>query len=171
MMVMTARVDFKKILLGLAAAAALILALILLLGNSDTTQTAAPAPSANDGRVKFLTDFGWDVTTSPTESGRVRIPEESGEVFDRYNTLQKSQGYDLSKYAGKTVMRYVYKINNYPGAAEPVYATVLVYKNQIIGGDITDTSAKGHIRGFKMPEASATAPAESTGTIPSTSQP
>ena len=31
MMVMTAKVDFKKIILGLAAAAALILALILLL--------------------------------------------------------------------------------------------------------------------------------------------
>ena len=166
MMVMTAKVDLKKILLGLAAAAALILALILLLGRNDTTQTAAPAPSANDGRVKFLSDFGWDVTTSPTESGRVRIPEEPSPVFDRYNTLQKGQGYDLSKYAGKTVMRYVYRINNYPGATEPVYATVLVYKNQIIGGDITDTAAKGHIRGFRMPE-STVPPTEST-TLPPT---
>ena len=165
MMVMTAKVDFKKIILGLAAAAALILALILLLDRNGSAQTAAPAPSANDGRVKFLTDFGWDVTTSPVESGRVRIPEQSGEVFDRYNTLQKGQGYDLSQYAGKTVMRYVYKINNYPGATEPVYATLLVYKNQIIGGDVTDTAAKGHIRGFKMPEA-PTQPTESTGTMP-----
>ena len=170
MMVMTARVDFKKILLGLAAAAALILALILLLGGKDTTQTAGPAPSANDGRVKFLQDFGWEVTTSPTESGRVRIPENSSEVFDRYNTLQKGQGYDLSKYAGKTVMRYVYKVNNYPGATQPVYATVLVYKNQIIGGDVTDTSAKGHIRGFKMPE-SAAQPTESSAPMPSAGQP
>ena len=165
MMVMTAKVDFKKIILGLAAAAALILALILLLGRNGSAQTAAPAPSANDGRVKFLTDFGWDITTSPVESGRVRIPEQSGEVFDRYNTLQKGQGYDLSQYAGKTVMRYVYKINNYPGSTEPVYATLLVYKNQIIGGDVTDTAAKGHIRGFKMPEA-PTQPTESTGTMP-----
>ena len=167
MMVMTAKVDFKKILLALTAAAALILALVLLLGGGDTAQTAAPAASANDGRVKFLTDFGWDVTTSPTESGRVRIPEDHSEVFDRYNTLQKGQGYDLSKYAGKTVMRYVYKINNYPGATEPVYATLLVYKNQIIGGDVTDTAAKGHIRGFKMPEA-ATMPTESSATVPVT---
>ena len=165
MMVMTARVNFKKIILALAAAAALILALILLLGGNDTTQTAAPAPSANDGRVKFLTDFGWDVTTSPTESGRVRIPDGPSEVFDRYNILQKGQGYDLSKYAGKTVMRYVYKINNYPGATEPVYATLLVYKHQLIGGDVTDTAAKGHIRGFKMPEA-PTEPTESTVTMP-----
>jgi hypothetical protein len=160
MMVMTAKVDLKKIMLALTAVAALILALILLLGGNDVTQTAAPAPSANDGRVKFLQDFGWEVTTSPKESGRVRIPEQTSEAFDRYNILQKGQGYDLSKYAGKTVMRYVYQINNYPGATEPVYATVLVYKNQIIGGDVTDTAAKGHIRGFKMPES--TAPTEST---------
>lgn len=163
MMVMTAKVNLKKTLLALTAVAAVILSLILLLGGKDTAQTGAPAPSANDGRVKFLQDFGWDVTTSPKESGRVRIPEQSSEAFDRYNTLQKGQGYDLGKYAGKTVMRYVYQINNYPGAKEPVYATVLVYKNQIIGGDVTDTSAKGHIRGFKMPEA--TTPTEST-TLP-----
>ena len=164
MMVMTAKVDFKKIILALTAVAALVLALILLLGNSNAAQTAAPAPSANDGRVKFLTDFGWDVTTSPTESGRVRIPEQPSEVFDRYNMLQKGQGYDLSKYAGKTVMRYVYQVNNYPGATQPVYATVLVYKNQIIGGDVTDTSAKGHVRGFKMPDSVSSS--ESTVTMP-----
>lgn len=153
MMVMTAKVDMKKILLLLAGAAALILSLILLLGGKDdAAQTAAPM-SSNDARVQFLRDFGWDVTTSPTESSQVRIPKEQTEVFERYNTLQKGQGYDLTQYAGKKVMRYVYKINNYPGATEPVYATLLVYKNQIIGGDVTDTAAKGKIRGFKMPEA------------------
>ena len=163
MMVMTAKVDFKKILLALAAVAALILAIVLLVGEGNTaTQTAAPALSDNDSRVKFLTDFGWDVTTTPTQSSQVKIPTQSSEVFDRYNTLQKSQGYDLSKFAGKNVMRYVYKINNYPGATEPVYATLLVHKNQVIGGDVTDTSAKGHIRPFKMPEATATTPTETS---------
>ena len=152
MMVMTAKVDMKKIMLGLAAVAALVLSLILILGKGeDSTQTAAPAVSGNDARVKFLTDFGWDVTTSPKETSQVKIPEETSEVFDRYNALQKGQGYDLSKYAGKKVMRYVYKINNYPGAKEPVYATVLVYKDQIIGGDITDTTPGGKITGFSKP--------------------
>ena len=166
MFVLTAKVDMKKILLGLAAAAALIAALIMFFGNDESaTPTVSLTPATNDGRVKFLTDFGWDVTVSPTESGQVKIPETSSEVFTRYNALQKSQGYDLSQYAGKTVMRYVYKINNYPGATEPVYATLLVYKNQIIGGDVTDTAAKGHIRGFKMPEA-PTEPTESTVTMP-----
>ncbi len=163
MMVMTAKVNFKKIIIGLVAAAALIVALILLFGGKDAEPTATNAVSNNDARVQFLKSFGWDVSTSPTESSQVRIPEESTEVFDRYNALQKSQGYDLSQYAGKTVMRYVYKINNYPGATEPVYATLLVYKNQIIGGDVTDTAAKGAVQGFKMPAGTQT-PAESTPT-------
>ena len=163
MMVMTAKVDMKKVLLIIAAVAALLLSAILLLGEEDpAAATAAPSLSSNDGRVQFLKDFGWDVTTTPVESGQVKIPAETSEVFDRYNTLQKGQGYDLTDYAGKNVMRYVYKINNYPGATEPVYATLLVYKNKVIGGDVTDTAAKGHIRGLKMPESGASAPTETT---------
>jgi len=166
MMVMTAKVDFKKIMLIVAGAAALILAAILLLGGGDAaTQTAAKtAPSGNDGRVQFLKEFGWDVTTSPTDSSQVKIPKETTEVFDRYNTLQKGQGYDLTQYAGKNVMRYVYQINNYPGATQSVYATLLVYKDQIIGGDVTDTAAGGKVQGFRMPTATAPAPT----TTPST---
>lgn len=149
-MFMTAKVDMKKILIIAGAVVAVIIALILLLGGrSDAADTAAPALSGNDARVEFLKGFGWDVAASPVESGQVKIPQESSEVYDRYNALQKSQGYDLTQYAGKTVMRYVYKVNNYPGATDPVHATVLVYKNQIIGGDITDTSATGLMQGFK----------------------
>ncbi len=164
MMMMTAKVDLKKIVIGLVAAAAVIVALILLFsGGGNAEETSAGAVTNNDARVQFLKNFGWDVDASPTESSQVKIPEKSTEVYDRYNALQKSQGYDLTPYAGKTVMRYVYKINNFPGATEPVYATLLVYKNQVIGGDVTDTAAKGVVQGFKMPE-STQPPAETTPT-------
>ena len=150
MMVMTAKVDIKKILIILGAIAAAIFALILIFGGSNSTQTAAPI-SNNDSRVQFLQDKGWEVAASPVESGQVRIPQEASEVFDRYNALQKSQGYDLSQLAGKTVMRYVYKVNNYPDATQPVYATLLVHKNQIIGGDITNTAPGGSIQPLTKP--------------------
>ena len=171
MMVMTAKVDFKKTLLSIAAIAALVLALILFLGSdtggsgeSTVSATVAPSVSGNDGRVAFLKGFGWDVTASPTESGQVRIPEQSSQVFDRYNNLQKSQGYDLTAYAGKNVMRYVYQINNYPGATQKVYATLLIYKDQVIGGDITDTAPGGQIRGFRMPEGNLPGASQETST-------
>lgn len=149
MFVMTARVNKTAIFIGLAVIAVTVGLLLSLFGGEAAAPTAATAPAdTNDARVKFLADLGWEVTASPTESMQVRIPKESTEVFERYNQLQKSQGYDLSKFAGKTVMRYVYRINNYPGATEPVYATLLVHKDQIIGGDITDSAPGGKIQGF-----------------------
>ena len=165
MMIMTAKVDIKKVLTIIAAVAALIISVLMLFGGDDTAATAAPALSSNDGRVKFLQDLGWDVNASPVESSQVKIPEEASDVFRRYNALQQSQGYDLTKFAGKTVMRHVYEVTNYPGTTEPVYATVLVHKNQVIGGDITDTGAKGKIQPLKTTDA--TKPSE---TIPGATQ-
>ena len=157
MMVMTAKVDIKKVILTLAAVVVLIIALIFLFGGSETAApTAAGTVSGNDERVAFLSDLGWKVSTSPVSSSQVRIPADSSEAFDRYNTLQKSQGYDLSKFAGKTAMRYVYKVENAADSTDPVYATLLIYKNQVIGGDITDTAANGRMQA--LCKATATEP-------------
>lgn len=144
MMVMTAKVNIKKILIALAALVGVILGLIFLLGGGKSTTTGAPAMSANDARVKFLEELGWSVSASPVQSGQVKIPTEQSDIYSRYNDLQKTAGYDLTQYAGKTVMRYVYKVNNHE-STEPVYATLLVYKDQVIGGDVIDTAPGGKI--------------------------
>lgn len=167
MMVMTAKVDKKKILMVLAGVAAAILLLLLVFGGGGETQDpTVQTATGNDKRVAFLQEFGWEVNASPAQSGEVRIPETPTKAYERYNALQKSQGYDLTKYAGQTVMRYVYKVTNYPGATDPVYATLLVHKDAVIGGDITDTSAKGRIHGFQMPQ-SVKEPAATESTQPS----
>ena len=150
MMVMTAKVNLKKITILLGAVALVVIGLALAFGGRSEPTSAKPV-SDNEARVQFLKGFGWEVAATPVESGRVKIPAEQSEVFDRYAQLQKSQGYDLVPYAGKTVMRYVYQITNYPNATEPVYATLLVHKNQIIGGDITNTGPDGRVQGFAMP--------------------
>ena len=164
MMVMTAKVDMKKIAMILGAIAAVILGIILLFGSDQTEPTSAAPVSNNDARVQFLKELGWEVAASPAESGQVRIPENMSEVFDRYNKLQKQQGYDLTTYAGKNVMRYVYTVTNFPDAQDPVYATVLVYKNQIIGGDITDTTPGGKVQALKVTKSKTAA--KPTETVP-----
>lgn len=151
MFVMTTKVNKKKIAIILGAVAALIALLVIVLGSRQSISTGSDMTiGSNDDRVRFLASFGWEVVTSPAETSQVRIPAENSQVFARYNSLQKTMGYDLTPYAGKTVMRYVYTIKNYPGATEPVYATVLICDNKIIGGDITDTAATGKIQGFSM---------------------
>ncbi len=151
MLIMTTKVDKRKIFLALGAVlAAIVLLLALTGGEARPTANMATGPAAdtNEARVKFLTDLGWEVTAAPVEASEVKLPKKADQVFDRYNELQKSQGYDLSKYAGKTVMRYVYAITNYPEATDPVYATMLVYKDRIIGGDITNTTPGGKVQPF-----------------------
>lgn len=170
MIMMTAKVDIKKVLIALAAVAGLIIALVLTLGGGKSADPAAVTTMSDNGsRVQFLKEQGWDVTTSPKESGQVRIPKEMSPVYERYNELQKSQGYDLNRFAGKTVMRYVYQVNNYPDASEPVYATLLVYKNQIIGGDITNTALQGSVQGLKNP--ASTMPSETSAPTEQSSAP
>ena len=167
MMMMTAKVNIKKVAIALIAAVALIIALISVLGSKEPDPAAVTTMSDNDSRVQFLESQGWQVITSPKEASQVKIPTEQSPVYSRYNDLQKSQGYDLSQYAGKTVMRYVYRVNNFPGATEPVYATLLVYKNQVIGGDITDTSPKGAVQGFQKPlMPSQTEPEQTVESVP-----
>ena len=149
MFVMTAKVDKKKIAIAIAAVLALIVILSVVFRGGKSQPTGGQISiSTNDDRIQFLASFGWEVVTSPAETGQVRIPSQPSEVFQRYNALQKTMGYDLSAYAGKTVMRYVYTVKNYPGATEPVYATILICDNRVIGGDITDTAATGKIQGF-----------------------
>lgn len=151
MLIMTAKVDKTKILLALGAVIVTIVLIVSMFGGEGSV-SAPTGPDltadTNEARVKFLENLGWEVSTSPTESMQVRIPRESSEVFTRYNTLQKNQGFDLTEFAGKTVMRYVYQVNNFPGATEPVYATLLVSQDKIIGGDITDTAPGGKIHGI-----------------------
>ena len=158
MMIVSAKVSKRKFLTGLLIAAAVIALLVVLCDKADAsgegtpqTQVVESKASTNEERLTFLRSFGWVVTDVPTETQEVRIPEEFNEVFTRYNQLQQSQGYDLSPFAGKVVKRYVYQINNHPNGAD-YYATVLIYKNQIIGGDITGTGAGGTIHGFNMPD-------------------
>ena len=159
MMVMTAKLNFKKILMLLTAVAAVILALILLMGGGgETHKTSAPSMEGNTERVGFLQDMGWDVQEQPVKACQVKMPKQTSPVYERYNNLQKSQGYDLKEYAGKKAMRYVYTVKNFPGATEPVYATLLVYDGKVIGGDITDTSTGGKIRGLRKVRKAASVP-------------
>ena len=89
------------------------------------------------------------------------------EVFDRYNELQRSQGFDLTRFAGKQVKRYVYSVTNYQNATAPVYATLLISRGDVIGGDITSTAGAGLMHGFSKPE-SAKSGSGGTAAEPST---
>ena len=106
MVILTAKLNKGKLLAALLILAVLIAATILICSGGQP-DAAAPADnlraSNNDERVAFLASFGWTVQADPVKMQQVRIPDTASEVFDRYNQLQQSQGFDLAQYAGKTV--------------------------------------------------------------------
>ena len=103
----------------------------------------------NDDRIKFLSQFGWQVDPEAVESVEVTIPEEFDKIFTTYNELQKRQGLDLSRYKGKNVQRYTYKITNYDGYDGTVYANIWVYRNKVIAGDVCSADVKGFVHGLQ----------------------
>ena len=102
-------------------------------------------------RARFLSQFGWQIVATPIESVEITIPDQFDKIFTGYNEIQKRQGLDLSKYKRKKVMRYTYEITNYEGEEGKVYANILVYKNNVIGGDICSARVDGFIHGFEKP--------------------
>lgn len=165
MFVLTAKLSKSKLIAaGVILLAAIVLIILLATaGGSDTPSGTAPIGETNDDRVAYLATFGWSVNAEPTQTQKVKIPDTTeNKVFARYNDLQKSQGFDLTDYAGKEVMRYVYEILNYPDASAPVYASVLVCDGRVIGGDITNSAPDGVIHGFAMPQKEQTPSASAT---------
>ena len=95
--------------------------------------------------VNFLSQFGWTVNGATAESAEVTIPAEFDKIFASYNEIQKRQGLDLTRYAGRKVMRYTYKLTNWQDSGKEVYATVIVYKNRVIGGDLCSPGRDGFV--------------------------
>ena len=159
MMIVSAKVSKRKLLTGVIAAVGVILLLVFLCGRADAEASDTPEGTVttnevatNQQRLAFLQSFGWEVSEAPEETQEVRIPETFNEVFTRYNQLQQSQGYDLEPFAGKSAKRYVYRILNHPNGAD-YFATLLIHKDEVIGGDITGTGQGGSMHGFAMPES------------------
>ena len=157
MMIVSAKVSKRKFLTGLLIAVGIIALLVFLCSRANASGSNLPDDPAeatiasdNEARLAFLRSFGWEGADAPVETQEVRIPEEFNDVFTRYNELQISQGYDLEPYAGKSVKRYVYRIENHPNGADH-FATLLIHKNELIGGDITGSGKGGTIHGFQMP--------------------
>ena len=153
-------VSLKASTLKLAAAvAALAVVAAAACWEGSNVSTAAEIPvqgitvsqpvdaSTNSGRIAFIINFGWKVSSNPVEDVEIVIPQTFDALYTNYNSIQKSQGYDLSLYKGKRIKRWTYLITNYPGGAE-VQIDLLVLGSDVIGGDVSSVAVNGFIQGF-----------------------
>ena len=140
------------VILGIIAAV-IVSVIIYFNFKGETWVTVAGAQYSvqageNEQRIEFLQQFGWEVEQEPVSIEEIVIPQQFNQVYERYNELQKTQGMDLTKYAGKTVKKVVYQITNYQRQDTIVHATLLIYHNKVIGGDISSAQLDGFMYGF-----------------------
>lgn len=101
----------------------------------------------NEDRIEFLAQFGIEVTGEASEES-FTMPENFDRVLLGYNEIQKAQGFDLSKYAKKKVTRYTYELPSYRDYDGTVYVTILVYRDKVIGGDVSSADPDGFVKGI-----------------------
>ena len=157
MLVLTAKLDKKKaVIVAAVALAVIVLLIVTMTGPEDASVPTAAKMTVvknNDERVEYLNSLGWQVEAQPIESQTILIPKEMSSVYSAYNDIQKEQGFDLSSYGGLEATRYTYRVLNYPGTQDSnIVADIVVYRNEIIAGDVQSTAMDGFMHGLVYPK-------------------
>lgn len=119
--------------------AVIILLLFMYFNKGEKVNTNL---KSNSERVTFLNNYGYIVSPKPNTE-EIKIPENFGEIYEEYNNLQISQGFDLSKYKGEECTLFSYTVLNYPDYAENVNANLIIYHGILIGCDLTLNEENG----------------------------
>lgn len=101
----------------------------------------------NKQRVDYIKSIGLKPSEECKSSKEIIIPEQFDAVYQNYNALQKSAGFDLLLYMGSKATVYTYDIDTPAGYTGDTVANLIVYKGRIIGGDISSCA----LDGFMLP--------------------
>ena len=111
----------------------------------DLTNTICYNITINQNRqeIEIMNTIGI-IGAMPSELADIRTMLDKAEI-------KRISGFDfyINEYKGKKVMRYTYKVTNYEGYGDTVFANLLVHKNKIIGGDICSADPNGFAHGLK----------------------
>lgn len=163
MIVYTAKFSKKKAIIAVVILGIVLCAIILLAGQRFGAAAEASALSAvvktNEDRVSYLGTLGWEVSGEPIDQQTITIPRDFSGVYGKYNEIQISQGFDLRDYAGREAVRYTYQVSNYPTTSDVIVADIIVYRNEIIAGDVQSTALDGFMQGLVYPKSVGGEPA------------
>ena len=136
----------------LVVAALALLAGILLFSNTNAVAASVGADiklggiKTNEDRLEFISQFDINVVGEAKESESFAVPENFDRVLAQYNEIQKRQGLDLTKYKNKKVTRYTYSVNDYEGYDGEVNVNLIVYRNTVIGCDVSSAEPSGFVK-------------------------
>ena len=142
-MVIGGKLTKKRALLWVLLSAVVIVGLIALRWNAGRDNL-----STLEGRLKFISELGWEADAASETHQGVLIPDTLDGVMAEYNAMQLEQGYDLNTHLGERCEQYSYVLTNYPDSAT-VYITLYVQGRQLIAGDVHTASINGFMHGIE----------------------
>lgn len=146
MFIITKRFTRRKAVGSVLLLGFFLTGLILLTGacQRGEEETLPPAGETNEERLAYLEGLGWEVDPEPVETLHLQLPEEFQDTeYDAYNALQLSQGFDLRQCVGMSVVRYTYRVNNYPERSDPVQLNLYCCEGHIVAGDVMALGENG----------------------------
>ncbi|NLK69879.1 MAG: DUF4830 domain-containing protein [Clostridiales bacterium] len=133
----------------------LIITSLLLIGMIFISKVQKPAEASgktypdNNSRLLYLNQCGWKVDENNFIEENINIPHKFNKTYEKYNEIQRLQGFDLSDYKGVKATQYTYDITNYPNNRKNVKAVLIIYNDRIIGGHIYSADTNGFMMGLK----------------------
>ncbi len=115
-----------------------------VLASGTATEIDFSGIKTSEDRIAFIEGFGIKVDSVSEQSCPFTMPDSFDRVIVGYNELQKRQGLDLSKYAGKRVTRYTYKVENY-NSEDDVLVNLFVYRSRIVACDLSTADPEGFV--------------------------
>lgn len=150
-------VKSKQIKVILLAVFVVFTAVSLFILSRESQQTGSPnemsfVASTHEERMQFISQFGWEVVEEPVQVKEVIIPTELDDTYTAYNEIQKSQGFDLTEFAGKRAKCWTYTVKNYEGYENQdcIHINILVHDDEVIGGDVCSVQLDGFMHGFSQ---------------------
>ena len=152
MLIWTAKLSKKKLLLPVILLAAVILCVMLWRGTPEEPAEQPLQLLTNEERIAWLGNWGWQVEPEPLETLQFLLPDPLEEPYLSYARLQADQGLYFTSGAGQRVTRYTYAVTNYPGHTG-VQVNLYLCEKTPIGGDIFCAGANGFQSGLTFPNA------------------
>lgn len=131
---------------SLAAVFLITLIVIIVSGQFYAAGNTVLNAKTNAQRVSFIKSLGLLPDDNNCENKSVVIPDDFSDVYENYNEVQKSAGYDLSAYKGAKVTVYTYPVGRIKqDNTDEYYVNLMVYKGRVIGGDISSRNFYGEM--------------------------
>ena len=155
MVIMTAKVPKRKVLVIALVVLAAVLVLTLCLhgakSGANSPEQADAQGKTNESRIAFLAGFGWQVEPEPLETLQIKLPADL-KGYEDYLALQTEQGLPFADCGGKVVCRYTYRVTNYPGGRRDAQVNLLQCDGAVVAGDVVLLGEDGGVFGLEFPK-------------------